>query len=100
MPPPVLPLAEVAVVSSRDPRPGEEMYLVPNRPAAPTAAYTQPKVTIKRYMGARAVVILPDGREIETDSRNLADEPHREPRSKNIKIRPKLPDGFEEKPLW
>lgn len=75
------------------------MYLVPNRPAAPTAAYSQPKVTIKHYMGARAVVILPDGREIETDSRNLADEPHRE-RTRNMKIRPKLPDGFEEHPLW
>jgi hypothetical protein len=86
-------------MSARDPRPGEEMYLVPNRPAAPTAAYRQPKVIIKAYMGARAVVILPDGREIETDSRNLADHPHEE-RSKNIKIRPKLPYGFEEQTIW
>ncbi|WP_433308066.1 hypothetical protein ACQP2F_46455 (plasmid) [Actinoplanes sp. CA-030573] len=85
----------------RDPRPGEEMYLVPNRPAAPSAAYAQPKVTIVHYMGARAVVRLPDGREIETDSRNLADERHGDrDRPKNIKIRPKLPDGCEEIALW
>lgn len=86
-------------MGAKDPRPGEQVYLVPNRPAAPSAAYTQPKVTVVHYMGARAVVRLPDGREIETDSRNLADEPHQD-RTKNMKVRPKLPDGFEEKPLW
>lgn len=72
---------------------------MPNRPAAPSAAYKQPKVTVVHYMGARAVVRLPDGREIETDSRNLADEPHHE-RARNMKVRPKLPDGFEEITMW
>lgn len=86
-------------MSAHKPRPGEEVYLVPNRPAAPTAAYSQPKVTVVHYWGERAVVRLPDGREIETDSRNLQDEPWQE-RSKNIQIRPKLPDGYEEQSLW
>ena len=88
-------------MGARDPRPGEEVYLVPNRPAAPAAAYSQPKVTVVHHWGARALVRLPDGREIETDSRNLADERHGDrDRSKNMKVRPPMPDGFEEHPLW
>jgi len=75
------------------------MYLVPNRPAAPSAAYKQPKVTIVHYMGPRAVVLLPDGREIETDSRNLQDHKLEDP-VKNMKVRPKLPDGYEELNLF
>lgn len=86
-------------MGARDPRPGEEVYLVPNRPAAPTEAYKQPRVTVVHYMGARAVVRLPDGREIETDSRNLQDE-RREEKAKNIKIRPLMPDGYEEITMW
>jgi hypothetical protein len=50
-------------------------------------------------MGPRAVVRLPDGREIETDSRNLQDERREEP-TKNMKVRPKLADGYEELNLW
>lgn len=83
-------------------RQGEEVYLVPTLPTAPTIAYKMPLVTIKTPGGQRCEILLPDGSAIWTDVRNLADTrpTDREPRSKNIIVRPKLPDGYAEQRLW
>jgi hypothetical protein len=81
-------------------RQGDEVYLVPNLPTAPSVAYKLPRVTVKSASAARATVELPDGTEITTDTRNLALKRPEEKTTKNMVIRPKLPDGFKEQSLW
>lgn len=89
---------------------GDEVWLVPNRPAAPRAAYSQPMVRIISLKATRATVELPDGTELETDVGNLRRTPPRSKELENIArkipVFPKdrnkleLPEGWKEEPLW
>lgn len=83
---------------------GEAGFLVPTLPSAPTAAYKLPAVTVIRLVAyaPRLVVRLADGTEIETDRANVSRTRPEPPANQPPKprLRPALPDGFTEAPLW
>lgn len=88
---------------------GDQVWLVPNRPTAPTVAYRFPRVTILRRNGPRITVELEDGTELETDVGNLRRTPPRirelDQVDRKIPVFPKtppvkLPEGWTEEPLW
>lgn len=81
-------------------KPGDQVYLVPVLPTAPRVAYRMPQATVVRAPGAR-VVVLVDGREIETDERNIKrTRPDIGPRDPKPYPRPSMPDGYDEITLW
>jgi hypothetical protein len=87
-------------VSAGDLRPGDVVYLVPNLPTAPRAAYSTPRCTVVANHGVRITVRV-DGTEIETDSANVRRTPPRvdAPKVKSPRRR-SMPDGCEEVTLW
>jgi hypothetical protein len=79
---------------------GEYVYLVPTLPTAPTAAYRMPLCEVRRVSGPRVTVTV-DGREIETDDRNVKrTRPDLAPREPRAPRKPSMPDGYEEVTLW
>jgi hypothetical protein len=88
---------------------GDLVWLVPNRPTAPTVAYRHPRVEIVKRNGPRITVRLNDGRELETDVGNLRRTPapikELDQVDRKIPVSPKsplveLPEGWTEEPLW
>lgn len=88
---------------------GDWVWLVPNRPAAPSVAYRFPKVEVLKRAGSRITVRLEDGTELETDVGNLRRTPPRirelDQVDRKIPVFPKsppvkLPEGWTEEPLF
>lgn len=50
---------------------GDRLYLVPNRPTAPTIAYQQPQCTVTALAGCRAEIALENGHRLWTATANL-----------------------------
>ena len=88
---------------------GDLVWLVPNRPTAPTVAYRHPKVELVKRNGPRVTVRMEDGTELETDVGNLRRTPpavrELDQVERKIPVFPKpppvkLPEGWTEEPLW
>jgi hypothetical protein len=88
---------------------GDRVWLVPNRPTAPSVAYRRPQVEVVKRNGSRITVRLDDGRELETDVGNLRRTPppikELDQVDRKIPVFPKsppvnLPEGWTEEQLW
>ena len=85
-----------------------EVWLVPRVPSAPSVAYRMPKCEVVAVLldGLRVRVRLTDGRELDTDARNvsksLPQERQSAPRLAAFPAhRPvRMPPGYAEQPLF